>query len=250
MKLLLVVCLLTMTLGLIPCPRVCAAAATTDSLQFDLDKDLVDQLLPLEQLYQLALQNSPVIREQKALLDVQVEANRLVRSSLLSGVNVSGGYSTGNQSLLATGGNAANAENIQVSNGYRAGVQASISLGTLLGYRARSRQEQAAYRSAVAKQDGIKLGLRREISQLYQTMQTNQKIVNAYIELEQKSLIAYQTAEIEWRKGRLNVDDYAGASTRYTETHIKTEIARGNLVNNLYELSALVGVDMGQLKAR
>ncbi|GAB2528210.1 hypothetical protein GCM10027085_18140 [Spirosoma aerophilum] len=215
-------------------------------------KDLADQILSIDELYQLALQNSPLMREMNAQIDIQVETNRLSKLGLLSGIGVSGGYSKSNQSLLASGGSGAsitNSEGISVSNGYRLGFQVGISLVNVLGYRSTIRQGQASYRSAIAKQDGIKLGLRREISHLYQTLLTNQKIVNAYIGEEQKALIVFQTAEIDWHNGRSDMGEYAGASSRYTDTHIKTETARGSLIGTLYDLSALIGVDMIRLKA-
>lgn len=229
---------------------VVAQTSQGNTGQLDLNKDLADQLLPLEQLYQLALLNSPAIQDQKAQIDIQVESNRIAKTSLLNSVGVSGGYSASNQSALAAGIGAVGVESIQISSGYRAGVSAGISLGTLLNYRGTIRQGQAAYRSAIAKQNGIKLGLRRDISQLYQTLLMNQKIINAYIQEEQKALIVFQTAEIDWRNGRLDVGEYAGASSRYTEIRIKTEQARGGLLSNLYDISALVGVDMSRLKVR
>ncbi len=228
----------------------CAEASRPDTLQFDLNKDLAEQILPLERLYQLALLNSPIMQDRKAQIDIQVETNRLTKTSLLSGIGASAGYSASNQSAVAAGIGAVGVENIQISSGYRAGVSAGISLGALLNYRTNIRIGQAAYRSAIAKRDGIKLTLRRDISQLYQTLLTNQKIINAYIQEEQKALIVFQTAELDWKNGRLDVGEYAGASSRYTETRIKTEQARGGLMNNLYDLSALVGVDMNRLKAR
>ncbi len=230
-----------------------AAVAQTghsDAGQFDLNRDLAEQLLSLEQLYQLALVNSPNMQDQKAQIDIQVETNRMAKTSLLSGIGFSTGYSASNQSAIAAGIGASGLENVQISSGYRAGVSAGISLGTLLNYRGNIRQGQAAYRSVIAKQNGIKLGLRRDISQLYQTLLTNQKIINAYIQEEQKSLIVFQTAEIDWKNGRLDVGEYAGASSRYTEIRIKTEQARGGLMGNLYDLSALVGVEMSRLKVR
>jgi outer membrane protein TolC len=241
--------LFTLLCSLIGCAAAVARSGPGDTLQFNLTKDLSDQLLSIEELYQLALANSPAIREQRAIVDVQLETNRLSKLSLLTGVGASAGYSRGNQSLIASGINVSNAENIQISNGYRMGVQVNISVANLLGYRTNIRQGQAAYRSAVAKQDGIKLGLRREISQVYQALLTSQKIVNAYIQEEQKALVVYQTAELDWHNGRLDAAEYAGASSRYTDIHIKTETARGTLISNLYDLCALVGVDMIRLKA-
>jgi outer membrane protein TolC len=246
-------CLLTMAVSLSWCSTAVAQSSKADTIQFNLNKDLADQILSLEELYQLALQNSPLMREMNAQLEIQTETNRITKLGLLSGVGASAGYSKSNQSLLASGGAGAtisNTEGISVSNGYRMSFQVGLSLGGLLGYRSTLRQAQASYRSAIAKQDGIKLGLRREISHLYQSLLTNQKIVNAIIGEEQKALIVFQTAEIDWHNGRSDMNEYAQASGRFTDTRIKTETARGNLIGILYDLSAVVGVDMIRLKAK
>lgn len=212
----------------------------------DYNRDLGDQLRPFEEIYQMALRNSPVLREQDAQIEAQVESNRLAKLSLLSGIGAAANYSAGNQSIVATG--AASTDNLQVSSGYRAGVQASVSLGDLIALPGRMRLNRAGYRASLAKRDGAKLSLRRELNQLYQSLLTSQRILKIYIQDEQVALVAFQTAEIEWKNGRLGVTEYSGASQSYSGARVKTESARGALLTNLQDLSALTGVGLNLLR--
>lgn len=221
-------------------------AAGDNASPLDYTRDLAEQLRPFEEIYQTALRNSPVVREQDAQIESQLESTRLSKISLFNGVGASASYSAGNQSIIATG--AASTDNLQISSGYRAGLQASVSLGDLLSLRGRIRLNQAGYRAAIAKRDGAKLGLRRELNQLYQTLLTSQRILKIYIQDEQVALVAFQTAEIEWKNGRLGVSEYSGASQSYSGARIKTESARGALLTNLFDLSTLVGVSLSLLR--
>lgn len=236
----LTVCLLSGTL------QGQSKVAGDNSSQLDYTRDLAEQLRPFDDIYQIALRNSPTVREQDAQIESQLESTRLSKISLFNGVGASASYSAGNQSIIATG--AATSDNLQISSGYRAGLQASVSLGDLLSLRGRIRLNQASYRAAIAKRDGAKLGLRRELNQLYQTLLTSQRILKIYIQDEQVALIAFQTAEIEWKNGRLGAAAYSDASQSYSSTRIKTESARSALLTNLYDLSTLVGVSLSLLR--
>lgn len=215
--------------------------------QLDYERDLAEQLRPFEELYQIALRNSPVVKEQEAQIEYRLEETRLTKLSLLNGIGASGSYSAGNQSLVAIG--PISSDNLQISSGYRVGVQANLSLGDLVGMRGRVRLHQAQYRTALARRDNARQSLKREINELYQTLLTNQRILKINIQDEQVALVAFQTAEIDWKNGRLSVDQYAGASRLYSDVRIKTEAARGTLFTSLQDLSTLIGVSLAGLKA-
>lgn len=223
-----------------------AGALPPDSLHLDFKRDLAEQLLPFEEIYQLAVKNSPQLKEELTQAETKIENVPLARTDFLHGLSLLGNYTVGNQSLVSNG--TTSFDYLQVSNGYRVGIQAMIPVQSLLSRRPRVRQAQAEYRVALARAEVVKLTLRRELNKVYYELLTSQRVLNVYLQDEQAALVAFRSVELDWQQGRATVQDYSAASRVYTDIRIKVEGTRGSFFSFLHDLTALVGVEIHELK--
>lgn len=222
------------------------STAQTDTLYLDLNRDLGEQLLPFEELYQLALKVSPTLKEETAQAEGKAYAVSLAKIDVLQTLSLTANYAMGNQALVSNG--TTSFETLQLSNGYRGGVSLTLPIYALVGRKARVRQAEAGYRSNLARTETVKLALRRDLYKLYQDILTAQRVLNILILEEQNFLVRQRKSELEWQNGRATFEEYAGVNTLYTDVRVKVENARGSFLSLLFDLTVLTGRDIAQLK--
>lgn len=227
-------------------PRTGAAALPADSLRLDLDRDLAEQLIPLEDIQRLAERFSPALREEGMIAEGKLRNIDLHRRSFLSTVSVTGSAIWGNSTLVSTGSNSFDFN--QFINGYRGGMQMMIPLEVFANRRNRIRLAQADHRMSLARIEVAKQNLRREVSKVYYELLTAQRLLKVYLEDEQAALVAFRSAELDWQNGRATVQEYSAASRSYTDIRVKVENARGGFVATLVDLTLLTGADVQELK--
>jgi outer membrane protein TolC len=222
------------------------STAQTDTLYLDLNRDLGEQLLPFEELYQLALKVSPTLKEETAQAEGKAYAVSLAKIDVLQTLSLTANYAMGNQALVSNG--TTSFETLQLSNGYRGGISLTLPIYALVGRKARIRQAEAGYRSTLARTETVKLALRRDLYKLYQEILTAQRVLKILILEEQNFLVRQRKSELEWQNGRATFEEYAGVNTLYTDVRVKVENARGSFLSLLFELTVLTGRDIAQLK--
>lgn len=220
--------------------------AQVDTLYLDLNRELGEQLLPFEELYQLALKVSPTLKEETARAEGNAHAVSLTKIDALQTLSLTANYMMGNQALVSNG--TTNFETLQLSNGYRGGVALTLPIYALVGRKARIRQAEAGYRSTMARTETVRLALRRDLYKLYQDVLTAQRVLKILILEEQNFLVRQRKSELEWQNGRATFEEYAGVNTLYTDVRVKVETARGSFLSLLFELTVLTGRDIAQLK--
>ena len=215
-----------------------------DTVFLNVEKDLASQLLPFESLYELALSHSPAIKQENAVIESKIENIEYVKWTFLRGIGVASSVTRGNQALITND----NSPLLSLSNGYRVGLVANLSLGELINRRPVIRQAKSDHKAAIAKRDMVIQELRRDLYRLYQATLLSQRTLHFYVEEEQVALVAFQTAEIGWKENRLTAASYSAAARLYTESRTKVEQERVAVSTNLFDLITLIGVPMGQLQ--
>ncbi|AQG80770.1 TolC family protein [Spirosoma montaniterrae] len=228
-----------------------SAGLSNDTLYLDVNQDIAVQLLPFDDLMKLAIAYSPFIRSQNETTSSLEAAYAMTKAQLLQNVSGFANYSGGNQSIVAVGDPNTNLNQNplgQFSNGYRAGVSASISLFDLFGRKHVVRQAYHNHRAAIAQKDLAELMLRRELIVLYQDMITSQQILKVRIMEEQASLTALRLAEAENQKGRGTLETLASATSRYYQSKASSEEGKGTFLKNIHTFEAMLGVPIQRLK--
>lgn len=220
-----------------------------DSLQLDLSQDVAAQLMSFEDIYELAISTSPLIKYQDQIATSQNAAYKLSKLEIFNQVTGFVNLSNGNQSIISSNLNNGDALG-QISNGYRAGFNAQISIANLLGRSQLIRQARANFQAATVQKDIVKLQLKRELITAYQDLITSQQVLKVRIGDEQTAFAAYQVADLEARQGRKSPAEVAGSNSLYSQARTIAEESKGNFIKNAYYLEALVGVPIQQLKRK
>ena len=218
-----------------------------DSMIFDFNRDIAVQLIPFEEIYQLALKYSSVVKFEGSIASAQQAAYQLSKLQILQNMSGYANYSTGNQAIISTG-TTSNDQLGQISNGYRAGVYLGISLHDLFGRPQQIRLARANYESAMERRRTSEIGLKRELFNLYQDLQLSQRILQIRLRDEQVALTAFRIAEVELQKGKITPEAHAFNSSRYANTQSSVEESKSQFTKNIYALELLVGVPIYQLK--
>ena len=257
LSLLLIICLLctTSSLGQGGARGMVAFGKATglsgDTLYLDVNQDIGAQLLPFDQIVKIAAANSPLLKYQDEVINSLNAATAVTRSQIMQNLTGFSNYSGGNQTLLASGvsGTEGRTGSIgQLTNGWRVGIEARISLYDLFGRKHLIRQAEATQQAGERQKDVALLQLKRELITIYQDMLTAQQVLKIRLLDEQASLTAYRIAEAELQKGRLTAELMANATTRYVETKSISEQVKGEFLKNVHTFEALVGVPIQRLK--
>lgn len=227
--------------------KAMTAEPVGDTLYFDLQRSLSDQLVPFDSLVQIGVRNSPALKEDDASIEGRLERYRFTRTVILQYVYPFANYQTGNQTLLAAG-TLNNYDQYQLTNGYRAGVHIQIPVAELFGRKHRMREAMAEYRSAIARREVTKVQFRRELVRLYQGMLTAQRVLQIRIRDEQATLVAFRVAELDFQNGKGNPADFARASNLYATAQAGVAEQRGSFAQYFYELETMIGVPLSDLK--
>eukprot|EP01036_Dinobryon_divergens_P054072 gene54072-72266_t len=139
-----------------------------DTLIFNLDVDISQQLLPLDTILQIAYSNSPNIKYEESMIKSKVHDYRYNRMLFFQGFSGFYNYAVGNQTMIITGSTPV--DNSQLSNGYRAGINISLPFSTLFGQNQKNKTLRALVEAATHRRDQIELELRREILRVYVNM--------------------------------------------------------------------------------
>ena len=218
-----------------------------DSMIFDFNRDIAVQLIPFDEIYQLALKYSSTVKFEAAIANSQLAAYQLSKLQILQNMAGYANYSTGNQAIISTG--AASTDQLgQISNGYRVGVNVAISLHDLFGRPQQIRLARANYESTVERRKNAEIGLKRELFNLYQDLMLSQKILQIRLRDEQVALTAFRIAEVELQKGKITPEAHAFNSSRYANTNSSVEESKTQFTKTIYALELLVGVPIYQLK--
>ena len=230
-------------------PRVppTPAMSAVDTATFDYRKDISQQLISVDEMYELALTYSPAIRYEGAVATAQEAAYRLAKVQILQNMTGFVNYSTGNTAILSTG-TAASDQLGQITNGYRAGVNLAVSIHDLFGRPQQIRMAKANHDATLERRRTAQIQLKGDLFNLYQDLLLAQRALQIRLRNNQAALTAHRIAEVELGKGTITPEMAADNSNRYAESQITTEQAKTEFIKAIYALELLVGVPVRQLK--
>ena len=218
-----------------------------DSMAFDFNRDIAVQLIPFDEIFQLALAYAPTVKFERAISNSQLAALQLSKLQVLQNFTGYANYSTGNQVILSTGTNVSDQLG-QIANGYRAGVNVAISIHDLFGRPQQIRLARANYESTQERRRTAEILLKRDVFNLYQDIILAQRVLQIRLRDDQASLAAFRIAEVELQKGKIAPEAHAFNSNRYAETRTTVEQAKTQFIKSMYALELAVGVPIHQLK--
>lgn len=224
-------------------------AQKADSLPkvpFDFNRDLQEQLPPLDSLMILARKNSPMLRKYLSFTLAQKEKIQLAKKSWSSNLQLQGNYSMGNQSLLLSGTAASDLN--QLSNGYRVGVNIGLPLYEVLTRGNRIKLAKAEAQASVDQLAEASQILDKEIIDVYQQMLASFRQWRITQTLVEKSAISEMLAEKKLNENQIALADFTRISEIKSAADNRKFESEKLFFGSYYTLQVLLGVPLNSLK--
>ncbi|WP_162276961.1 TolC family protein [Mucilaginibacter pedocola] len=214
----------------------------------DEQKDLQSQLLPLEDILDIAVKNSPSVKFQSDLIEAaksQLEFSKRVWTNNITGfVN----YSSGNQSIITSDSQTAgNLSSSNITNGYRMGVQINLPLYELVGRKARVNLYKYQLNSTVDKRDESIQELRKNVIQLYYSLLYYNNVLNIRSEAKQSAINQVAVAQKQFKDGVIDIAELSRLKTFEVNARADYEEAKREFSIAYYQVEPVVGVSVPQL---
>jgi outer membrane protein TolC len=215
-------------------------SAAADSL------DLEQELLPLDQIIEIAIKNSPYINYDLALIERQKNSLTVTKREWHRVLSAQAFYSWGNQALNYGSENGGYSYNIL--NGYRYGFNLNIPLSEFTSRKARVNMDKAELDAAKYKREQTEMMLSRQVIQEYNQLIAAQKILKIRTAGNESAHITFQMAEKRFREGSIQLDDMA----RVNDALVSAQTAQVEAVTEykilLLSFEELIGVKLATIK--
>ncbi len=213
---------------------------------FDFNRDLQEQLPPLDSLFAIARAYSPMLDKYQSFSIAQKEKIALARKSWSTHIQLQGNYALGNQSLLLSG--SAVSDLNQLSNGYRVGV--NLGLPVFEFYTRHNRIKLAEAEAKASEDQLAEAGMlvdKEVATAYYQLLTAFKQLKNTQLFVD-KTFVSELNAEMKFKQNQLSVTDYTRVSeikTAWENQKLETERV---FYNAYYSMQIVLGIPLIQLK--
>lgn len=217
-------------------------------IKLDLNKELLDQLVPVDSFVTLAIANNPGLKAQEALIEAGEQQIKLGRREWQNGVFVSFNQNIGNQSLFYNSNNEpVGTQSTSSTTGYRLGLNVNVPL---YWFFARNNRIQI-YKNEleVRKETGEKLkqDLARIVIAEYNSMLSTHRILLIASNSRSSARMLLDMANHQFQQGDISIGDYTSVMGLASKSESDYEIARRDFYTWYQQLEKLVGVRLDKL---
>jgi len=211
--------------------------------------DLRKQLPPLDTLKVIALQNSPQVKFQEAVVrknQAQIDfSKKLWQNNIMGNVNLS----TGNQNLLLLD-NTSDLQSTSITNGYRAGVNVNIPLYEFSGRKSRIQLHREELSAARYKKEESELLLERQVESEYYGLLASQRILKIRADARESAAINEVMAEQQFKQGVIGIAELSRVKEITAKAQVEYEIAYADYFTRYHQFEALIGVPLKKLSGQ
>ena len=215
---------------------------TVDSSTLDLEQ----MLLPLDEIIEIAITNSPYINYDLALIERQKSSLVVTKREWHRVLSAQAFYSWGNQALNYGSENGGYSYNIL--NGYRYGFNLNIPLSEFTTRKARVNMDKAELNAAQHKREQTEMMLRRQVIEEYNQLLAAQKLLKIKTEGNENARITFEVVDRKFREGSIQLDDM----TRANDALVAAQVAQVMSVTEyrimLLSFEELIGVKLDAIK--
>lgn len=227
----------------------CFSALKAQELELlDTQKELRQQLIPLDSMIALAIENSPVVDYYGALVNKSNHEIQMARRLWHNNVFGFANYSTGDQRIL-TGSTAlpGDVTTSSIATGYRAGVQINLPLYDITSRRSRIRLHQAERQAMHYKQEEMTLDVHRQVIDEYYMVLGAFESLKARSEGMEAMRIYYMIAEKEFKDGIISIGELSQIKNVLSTSEFYFQNAKYDFYRFFGALAALTGVSVSDL---
>lgn len=211
----------------------------------DLNQPLVEQLPPLDSLISMAVAHNPTVKLNRELVGVAEDRVKLERNSWTEMVRGYYDYSTGNQSLVVTGLQSNDINNL--TNGYRAGVNISLPLYQLTTRKTRVRLQQQELAATEFKAQEVEIEVARLVIEEYNNVIAGQNLMKNQSEMVEMARSNFQIAEVEYKTGNMEGAVFIRNAEILNIAKANYENARKEFFIAVQKLELLLGSPLSQI---
>jgi outer membrane protein TolC len=210
--------------------------------------ELIDQLLPIEQIIDLAMENSPTLDYYDASIRRAGHQVDLIRNTWQNNIFGFANYSTGDQRIV-TGSTAIPGDltTSSIATGYRAGIQINIPLYEFTGRKSRIRLHEEERNAMLYKKEELELELRLHLIQEYYKVLGYFEVVKIRSEGQEAMRLYYQVAEQEFKDGIIDIAELSQIKNSLSQSEVYFMDAKYLFTGTLSAFAALVGVPVSAL---
>ncbi|MBC7485462.1 MAG: TolC family protein [Cytophagaceae bacterium] len=216
------------------------------STSSDFSLDLEQELLPLDEILEIAIKNSPYINYDLALIERQKNSLIVTKREWHHVLSAQAFYSWGNQALNYGSENGGYSYNIL--NGYRYGFNLNIPLSEFTSRKAKINMDKAELEAAKYKREQTEMMLCRQVIEEYNHLLAAQKLLKIKTDGNDNARITYEMAERKFREGGIQLDDM----TRANDALVAAQTAQVMSVTEyrimLLSFEELIGVKLATIK--
>ncbi|TWI95534.1 outer membrane efflux protein [Mucilaginibacter frigoritolerans] len=214
----------------------------------DEQKELQQQIVPLDSILELAVNNSPSVKFQNDLIEAaksQLEFSKKQWSNNVVGfVN----YSAGNQSIVSADSQSPGTQtSSNVTNGLRVGVQVNLPLFELLGRKSQTKIYKHDLNSTINKKDESIQELKKEVILQYYNLLYSSNLLAIRSDAKQSTTSEYAIAEKQFRDGIIDLGELSRLKTIEVNARADYEEAKRQFSTYYNQFEVLVGVPFQQL---
>lgn len=211
--------------------------------------DLSQQLPPLDTLKLIALENSPQVKFQEAVVrknQAQIDfSKKLWQNNIVGSMN----FSTGNQNLLLLD-NTSDLQSTSITNGYRAGVNVNIPLYEFSGRKSRIQLHREELSAARYKKEESELLLERQVEAEYYQLIAAQRILKIRADARESAAINEVMAEQQFQQGVIGIAELSRVKEITAKSQVEYEMAYATYFTRYHQFEALIGVSLQKLSGQ
>lgn len=214
----------------------------------DLNKDLLNQLVPVDSLIKLALANNPTIKAQDALIEAGKDQIKFARREWQNSVSGFFTQSYGNQSLFFDSNQESSTVQSQsLQTGFRLGLNVNIPLFWLFGRTSRINVYEHELEVRRLTEEKIAMDVSRQVILEYNNMLSTHRLLLLASKSRGTSRLLLDMADKQFAQGDITIADYTSVTAIASKAEQDYEIAKRDFYNNYQQLEKLLGVRLDTL---
>lgn len=216
--------------------------------KLDLNKDLKNQLLPIDSIVMIAIRNNPGVKMQEALVRSGEEQVKYSKSEWLRNISLNFNNSYGNSTFFYTTNETPDQLQTQnLNTGYRAGININIPLYEFFGRQHRVNVYRNELQAKDEQRKNMEMELARRVIYEYNYTLASHRMMLISSENLQAALMHQEMADKEFHEGVISVGESARITEFAAKAKMEFETAKREFFQWYMQLETLLGVRMDTL---
>lgn len=206
-------------------------------------QDTLIDLPPLENLIELAIENSPMAKYQRQQVKYSEFDLKSVKHNWLRYVSLVSNYTYGNYNNLETENNSIVFDE-QGEFRYSAGIAFRMSLFDFLGLEHRQKKQRILHNQTELQKQEFEKELKGLVAEQYFNLQMQSNLFSSRNDVMQFMALQKEIAERDYKAGRINITDYTSVVESHAQAISEFETVKAELSTSYFIFEQLIGVPL------